>query len=83
MITGVILHYSAQERIIFPGLLPGSSVRLSRHSLERVLFMLPIAYAAFMFGVTGGLIGGGLAAMAAEPLRVARFLQPIMKRPAT
>lgn len=34
-------------------------------------------------GVTGGLIGGVLAAMAAEPVRVARFLQPIMKRPAT
>ncbi|MCP4968008.1 MAG: NAD(P)/FAD-dependent oxidoreductase [bacterium] len=32
-------------------------------------------------GVTGGLIGGVLAAMAAEPVRVARFLQPIMKRP--
>ena len=34
-------------------------------------------------GVTGGLIGGVLAATAAEPVRVARFLQPIMKRPAT
>jgi all-trans-retinol 13,14-reductase len=31
-------------------------------------------------GVTGGLIGGVLAAMAAEPVRAARFLQPIMKR---
>ncbi len=32
-------------------------------------------------GVTGGLVGGVLAAMAAEPVRGARFLQPIMKRP--
>jgi all-trans-retinol 13,14-reductase len=31
-------------------------------------------------GVAGGLIGGVLAAMAAEPVRGARFLQPIMKR---
>ena len=31
-------------------------------------------------GVTGGLMGGVLAAMAAEPMRAARFLQPIMKR---
>ena len=34
-------------------------------------------------GVTGGLLGGALAAMAAEPVRAARFLQPIMKRPPT
>jgi all-trans-retinol 13,14-reductase len=34
-------------------------------------------------GVTGGLIGGVLAALAAEPVRGARFLRPIMKRPVT
>ncbi len=32
-------------------------------------------------GVTGGLIGGVLATIAAEPVRGLRFLQPIMKRP--
>ena len=34
-------------------------------------------------GVTGGLIGGVLAALAAEPIRGARVLQPIMKRSVT
>jgi all-trans-retinol 13,14-reductase len=31
-------------------------------------------------GVTGGLVGGVLAALAAEPVRGIRFLQPIMRR---
>jgi all-trans-retinol 13,14-reductase len=34
-------------------------------------------------GIAGALGGGVLAAAAAEPLRSARFLQPIMKRPAS
>jgi all-trans-retinol 13,14-reductase len=32
-------------------------------------------------GVAGGLLGGVLAALAAEPVRGVRFLQPLMKRP--
>jgi signal transduction histidine kinase len=54
--SGVILHYSAQERFILPGLFPGSSLSLSRHAVERVLLILPITYAAFMFGMAGGLV---------------------------
>ena len=34
-------------------------------------------------GIAGGLSGGILSAMAAEPLKGAKFLQPIMKRPQT
>jgi signal transduction histidine kinase len=56
LISGVILHYSAQERFIIPSLFPGSPLRLSRHALERILFMLPITYAAFTFGMAGGLV---------------------------
>ncbi len=52
LIIILFFHYSAQERVLFSG----SSLRLSRHALERILFMLPITYAAFMFGVTGGLL---------------------------
>ena len=54
--SGVILHYSAQERLILPGLFPGSPLSLSRHALERVLLLLPITYAAFMFRMVGGLV---------------------------
>jgi hypothetical protein len=56
LISGLIFHYSAQERTILPFLPAGSTLQLSRHSLERILFILPITYAAFTFGVVGGLI---------------------------
>jgi signal transduction histidine kinase len=56
LISGLIFHYSAQERTILPFLPAGSTLQLSRHSLERILFILPITYAAFTFGVIGGLI---------------------------
>lgn len=56
LVSGSIFHYSAQERFIFPSIFPGSPLRLSRHALERILFILPITYAAFTFGMTGGLV---------------------------
>ena len=56
LVSGIVLHYSAQERLIWPGTLPDSPLRLSRHALERVLFLLPITYATFMFGATAGLV---------------------------
>lgn len=56
LVSGIILHYSAQERFIFPSIFPGSPFLLNRHALERVLFILPIVYAAFMFGTAGGLV---------------------------
>jgi len=56
LVSGLVFHYSAQERAVLPFLPPGSSLQLSRHSLERILFVLPITYAAFTFGLVGGLI---------------------------
>jgi two-component system sensor histidine kinase DegS len=55
LIATAVLHYSAQERFFFPGLFPDSPLQLRRHTLERILFLLPITYAAFMFGTRGGL----------------------------
>jgi two-component system sensor histidine kinase DegS len=48
---GALLHYSAQVRSV-----PEMSFALTRHAMERVLFVLPIAYAAFTFGMAGGLV---------------------------
>jgi two-component system sensor histidine kinase DegS len=48
--VGAMLHYTAQIRSV-----PEVPVALSRHAMERVLFVLPIAYAAFNFGMVGGL----------------------------
>ncbi|MFN2183470.1 MAG: GAF domain-containing protein [Anaerolineae bacterium] len=56
LLSSILLHYSAQERPFFTGLFAESSSHLSRHALERILFILPVSYAAFMFGGIGGLI---------------------------
>lgn len=53
LISGVLLHYSAQLRTLpFP--LRGQT-ELTRHSTERVLLILPIGYAAFALGPRVGL----------------------------
>lgn len=49
--VGAALHYSAQIRSI-----PETHFALTRHAMERVLFILPVAYAAFTFGMVGGLV---------------------------
>lgn len=49
-----IFHYSEQLGII--GTVPPSShFGLMRHALDRILFLLPIIYAGFVFGRTAGL----------------------------
>ena len=53
LVSGVLLHYSAQLRTLpFP--LRGQT-ELTRHSTERVLLILPIGYAAFALGPRVGL----------------------------
>lgn len=47
-----VLQYPQQ---IFGATAPSSFFGLSRHTLERVLFLLPIAYAGFFFGLRGGI----------------------------
>jgi two-component system sensor histidine kinase DegS len=49
--VGAVLHYSAQIRSM-----PEVPFALTRHSMERVLFVLPVAYAAFTCGMVGGLL---------------------------
>ncbi len=56
-VIGTILHYP--EQIILPSLLSG--LGLSRHAMERVLFLLPMAYTGFMFGIKAGLVSVGVA----------------------
>lgn len=50
---GAWLHYTTQVRYLELG--PLSELHFLRHAMERVLFVLPIAYAAFSFGMVGGL----------------------------
>ena len=55
LIISAFLHYTAQIRAT-PIALLGASPYLTRHAVERVLFVLPIAYAALTFGLVGGLL---------------------------
>ena len=49
-----ILHYA--EQIGITGAVPPSfHFGLSRHALDRILFLLPIIYSGFVFGLVGGL----------------------------
>ncbi len=52
--AGIILHYpqhilGTESPSLFSGL------GLTRHALERVFFLLPVAYAGLVFGLSGGL----------------------------
>jgi signal transduction histidine kinase len=53
MVAITLIHYLTPQ--IRP-LLPSLDVLLSRHAVERTLFVLPVAAATFAFGRTGGVI---------------------------
>lgn len=68
-----VLHYA--ELIGIPGtLFPSLHFGLTRHSLDRILFLLPVIYSSFTFGRKGALITS-LAALAAMLPR-AIFISP-------
>ena len=49
------LHYSPHVAIL-QAISPQEVLGLTRHVMDRILFLLPVTYAAFAFGVGGGLI---------------------------
>jgi len=64
----ICLAFAGCAALHYPAHLPisrgaGSLIGLERHAIERILFLLPVTYAAFAFGLRGGLIA--LAAAAA------------------
>ncbi len=68
-----ILHYA--EQIGFMGTdEPSSHFGLTRHALDRILFLLPIIYSSFVFRLTGGLIASFAALVAMLPRAV--FISP-------
>ncbi|MBA7636377.1 hypothetical protein ES703_43995 [subsurface metagenome] len=68
-----LLHYA--ELVGIPGTLsPSLHFGLTRHSLDRILFLLPVIYSSFTFGRKGALITS-LAALAAMLPR-AIFISP-------
>jgi len=55
LIISAFLHYTSQIRAA-PVTLFGAPTHLTRHAVERVLLVLPVAYAALAFGMVGGLL---------------------------
>ena len=62
----VFLHYGPHMAIL-KAISPEVQLGLTRHVMERILFLLPVTYAAFVFGVRGGLITLAVAAVAMVP----------------
>lgn len=56
-VVGLILHYPQQ--LLLANLFP--SLDFSRHAIERILFLLPVTYAGFMFGIRAGFAGTAVA----------------------
>lgn len=52
LIILTLLHYSAP----IGGLIPYQELGLTRHTVDRVLFLIPIVYSAIIFGIKGGMI---------------------------
>lgn len=48
----ILLYYSAP----FGGLIPYEKLGLTRHTVDRVLFLIPIVYSVIAFGLKGGII---------------------------
>jgi two-component system sensor histidine kinase DegS len=61
--ASTFLHYFTPE----VRLLPPTSFPLTRHAIERIIFILPVAGAAFAFGQAGGLITLALAVLIMLP----------------
>jgi len=70
----VFLHYGPHVAII-QAISPDAQLGLSRHVMDRILFLLPITYAAFIFGVRGGLITLAFAAATMLPRTI--LLSPV------
>jgi PAS domain S-box-containing protein len=67
-----LLHYSSP----IGGLLPYSALGLTRHTFDRVLLLIPVVYAAMIFGVWGGMTSLALAVVVMLP----RALSPSPSR---
>ncbi|MGQ9625509.1 MAG: PAS domain S-box protein [Anaerolineae bacterium] len=64
LILTAFLHYTAQIRLEY----------LTRHSVERILMVLPVVYAALTFGMVGGIVTLSIAVLIMLPR--ALFLSP-------
>lgn len=58
--VGAIFHYPQHTLgVALPSIL--TPLGVTRHAMERILFLLPSTYTGFMFGIRAGLVGVGVA----------------------
>lgn len=74
MMAITALHYLTPQ--VRP-LLPGAGLLLQRHTFERILFLFPVAVAAYSFGQTGGTITLAIAVLTMMPRAVWVSVQPM------
>jgi len=71
--AGIALHYVEQAGIVDTAS-PSSHFGLARHAVDRILFLVPVSYVGFIFGIKWGLVS--LAAAAAIMLPRAVLISP-------
>ena len=74
LVATTLLHYHTPQIRVLPSPL---NAFLSRHAVERILFILPIAVATFTLGRGGGLIALALAIAAMVPRALWLSLSPV------
>jgi two-component system sensor histidine kinase DegS len=66
MLFGAITYYADRIPLI-QTIVPQTPIELARYSTYRILSIIPVAYAAFVFGLRGGVITAVLISMALLP----------------
>lgn len=66
MICGGLIYYADRIPLI-ETIIPEAPTQLARYSTYRILSIIPVAYAAFVFGISGGVITAVLISLALLP----------------
>ena len=66
LVLGTILHYAEQLGILGTTA-PSEHFGLTRHAMDRILFLIPIIYCGFIFGLRAGLITSAVALVVMLP----------------
>ena len=66
MIFGALLYYADQIPWL-QNVIPQLTIQLARYSIYRILSIIPVAYAAFVFGLRGGVTTVILVSLALLP----------------
>ena len=69
MVFGTLVYYADRIPLI-QTIVPQAPVQFARYSIYRILSIIPVAYAAFVFGLRGGIITAVLISLGLMPRAV-------------